>query len=180
MQRQGPASTASDGPTETLGPIRVLAISGSLRHASTNSALIRAAAQLAPSGVQVEIYGELGQLPPFDPDLDADPSLVPVAAFRTALKSADAVLLSSPEYAHVVPGVLKNALDWVVGSGELVDKPIALVNASSRATRAWSSLVDTLSVMSARVIREASLAVALKDTDWMRKASRRILRWRRC
>jgi NAD(P)H-dependent FMN reductase/GNAT superfamily N-acetyltransferase len=144
-----------------VGAIRVLAISGSLRHASTNNALIRAAAQLAPSGVQVEIYGELGQLPPFNPDLDADSSLVPVAAFRTALKSADAVLLSSPEYAHGVPGALKNALDWVVGSGELVDKPIALLNASSRATRAWSSLVDTLSVMSARVIRDACVTVPL-------------------
>src|SRR5689334_7107866 len=73
MQRQVPASTASDGSTETLSAIRVLAISGSLRDASTNSALIRAAAQLAPFGVQVEIYGDLAQLPPFNPDLDIDP-----------------------------------------------------------------------------------------------------------
>ena len=73
-------------------------------------------------------------------------------------------MLSSPEYAHGVPGVLKNALDWVVGSGELVDKPVALLNASSRATRAWRSLVETLSVMSARVIREASITVALNGT----------------
>ena len=164
MQRQDTATTEPESHSDTVGAIRVLAISGSLRHASTNSALIRAAAQLAPSGVQVEIYGALRQLPPFNPDLDADPSLVAVAAFRTALKSADAVLLSSPEYAHGVPGALKNALDWVVGSGELVDKPIALLNASSRATRAWSSLVETLSVMSARVIREACVTVPLNGT----------------
>jgi NAD(P)H-dependent FMN reductase/ribosomal protein S18 acetylase RimI-like enzyme len=149
---------------ETDGVIRVLAISGSLRNASSNSALLRAAAQVAPPEVQVAIYGELDQLPPFNPDLDTNTPPVPVVAFRTALKSANAVLLSSPEYAHGVPGVLKNALDWVVGSGELVDKPIALVNASNRATRAWSSLVETLSVMSARVIREASVTVALNGT----------------
>jgi len=164
MQTQGTASTEPEDHLETVGVIRVLAISGSLRDASTNSALVRAAAQLAPPGVQVAIYGELDQLPPFNPDLDTDTPPMPVAAFRTALKSADAVLLSSPEYAHGVPGVLKNGLDWVVGSGELVEKPIALLNASSRATRAWSSLVETLSVMSARVIREASVTVALNGT----------------
>jgi chromate reductase, NAD(P)H dehydrogenase (quinone) len=164
MQTQGTAPTEPEDHLETVNMIRVLAISGSLRGASVNSALIRAAAQLAPPGVQVAIYGELKQLPPFNPDLDTDAPPMPVAAFRTALKSADAVLLSSPEYAHGVPGVLKNGLDWVVGSGELADKPIALLNASSRATRAWSSLAETLSVMSARVIREASVTVALNGT----------------
>ncbi len=164
MQPQGTVSTEREDRRDTVGVVRVLAISGSLRDASANSALVRAAAQLAPAGVQVAIYGELGQLPPFNPDLDTDTPPLPVAAFRTALKSADAVLLSSPEYAHGVPGVLKNSLDWVVGSGELVDKPVALLNASSRATRAWSSLVETLSVMSARVIREASVTVALNGT----------------
>ncbi|MBW8868367.1 MAG: GNAT family N-acetyltransferase, partial [Acidobacteria bacterium] len=148
---------------EDVGVVRVLAISGSLRSASSNGALVRAAAQLAPPGIEVAIY-ELDELPPFNPDLDTDTPPMPVAAFRAALKSADAVLLSSPEYAHGVPGVLKNALDWVVGSGELVDKPVALLNASTRATRAWRSLVETLSVMSARVIREASITVALNGT----------------
>ncbi|HEX6941492.1 MAG TPA: bifunctional NAD(P)H-dependent oxidoreductase/GNAT family N-acetyltransferase [Gemmatimonadaceae bacterium] len=144
--------------------IRVLAISGSLRQASSNSELVKAAAQLAPPGVEVTIYGELDQIPPFNPDLDGETPPMPVAAFRAALKSADAVLLSSPEYAHGVSGVLKNALDWVVGSGELVDKPIAVLNASGRATRGWRSLVHTLSVMSARVIREASVTVPLDGT----------------
>ena len=65
------------------------------------------------------------------------------------------------EYAHGVPGVLKNALDWVVGSGELIDKPVALINASARATHAWTSLANTLSVMSARVVRDASITVSL-------------------
>ena len=77
------------------------------------------------------------------------------------MQACDAVLISSPEYAHGVPGALKNALDWLVGSGELIDKPIALINASARATHAWASLAETLTVMSARVIRDASITVPL-------------------
>src|SRR6476659_9824159 len=103
-------------------------------------------------------------MPACNPDLDDDHTSEAVMAFRAMLQACDAVLISSPEYAHGVPGVLKNALDWLVGSGELVDKPIGLLNASSRATHAWNSLVETLSVMSARVIREASVTVALNGT----------------
>ena len=84
-----------------------------------------------------------------------------VARFRAALQACDAVLISSPEYAHGVPGVLKNALDWVVGSGELMDKPVALINTSARATHAWESLARTLLVMSARVLLDASITVPL-------------------
>jgi NAD(P)H-dependent FMN reductase len=81
---------------ETVGAIRVLAISGSLRDASTNSALVRAAAQLAAPAVQVAIYRELDQLPPFNPDLDTDTRPMPVAAFRAALKSVDDVFALQP------------------------------------------------------------------------------------
>ena len=84
-----------------------------------------------------------------------------VTRFRARLQACDAVLISSPEYAHGVPGVLKNALDWVVASGELIDKPVALINTSARATHAWASLANTLSVMSARVVRDASITVSL-------------------
>ena len=143
-------------------PVRVLAISGSLRRASSNSALVEAVARLAPDTVHVSIYRELAELPPFNPDRDGDDAPAPVARLRTALQACDAVLISSPEYAHGVPGVLKNALDWVVGSGELVDKPTALVNASGRAKHAWASLADTLTVMSAHVIREASITISLE------------------
>src|SRR5262245_12228017 len=139
--------------------MRVLAISGSLRSASSNRALLDAAVHLAPPGMEIAIYGELDRRPPFNPDLDTDAPPAPVARFRAALQASDALLLSSPEYAHGVPGVLKNALDWLVGSGDLVDKPVAILNASSRATHAWRSLVETLSVMSFRVIREASITV---------------------
>jgi chromate reductase, NAD(P)H dehydrogenase (quinone) len=142
--------------------VRILAISGSLRRASSNSALVAAVARLAPYTADVSIYRELEMLPPFNPDLDRDEAPAAVSRFRAMLQSCDAVLISSPEYAHGVPGVLKNALDWVVGSGELVDKPIALLNASARATFAWASLAETLAVMSAQVVPEASITVSIQ------------------
>jgi NAD(P)H-dependent FMN reductase/GNAT superfamily N-acetyltransferase len=144
-----------------LRAIRVLAISGSLRRASSNTALVCAATQVAPPGTNVSVYEGLGGLPAFNPDVDVEAAPSTVAEFRAALQAADAVLFSSPEYAHGVPGALKNALDWVVASGELIDKPVALLNATTRATRAWASLMDTLTVMSARIIREASITVPL-------------------
>jgi len=141
--------------------VRILAISGSLRGASSNGALIGAAARLAVDAVEVSIYCGLAELPPFNPDLDGDNPPEAVTRFRARLQACDAVLISSPEYAHGVSGVLKNALDWVVGSGELIDKSIALINASRRATHAWESLTETLTVMSARVIVDASITIPL-------------------
>ena len=110
----------------------------------------------------MSIYRGLAELPPFNPDLDGDSAPEAVTRFRATLEASDAVLISSPEYAHGVPGVVKNALDWVVGSGELVDKPVALINASPRATRAQASLTETLAVMSAGIVPEASIAVPLQ------------------
>src|SRR5262245_57944072 len=141
--------------------VRVLAISGSLRAASSNGALVNAAARLAPVDTDVSIYRDLETIPPFNPDLDTEEAPAAVSRFRAALEASDAVLISSPEYAHGVSGVLKNALDWVVGSGELTDKPIAVINASSRATHAHAALVETLTTMSARVIQDASITAPL-------------------
>jgi chromate reductase len=149
--------------------VHILAISGSLRWASSNSALVSAAVRLAPAGVDVSRYSELADVPPFNPDLDTDTAPAGVVRFRAALEACDAILICSPEYAHGVSGVLKNALDWVVGSGELIDKPIALINASTRATHAYASLRETLTTMSGRVIEEASVTIPLEgsrcDTD---------------
>jgi chromate reductase, NAD(P)H dehydrogenase (quinone) len=146
------------GNTDT---VRVLAISGSLRKASSNSALVSAAVRVAPAGIDVSVYGELAEVPPFNPDLDTDPAPPGVVRFRAALVACDAILICSPEYAHGVSGVLKNALDWIVGSGELMDKPIALINASGRATLAYASLRQTLMTMSGRVVEDASVTIPL-------------------
>jgi chromate reductase, NAD(P)H dehydrogenase (quinone) len=142
--------------------VRILAISGSLRRVSTNSALVRAAALLATGPIRVSVYDELGMIPPFNPDDDSEVAHPAVYRFRAQLRISDAVLISSPEYAHGVSGVLKNALDWVVSSGDLVDKPVALVNASPRATHAQAALLETLSVMSAHVVPTASITLPLQ------------------
>jgi chromate reductase, NAD(P)H dehydrogenase (quinone) len=148
-----------------IRPIRVLAISGSLRRASSNSALVDAAIQIAADTAHVFVFRGLANLPLFNPDIEAEGTPEAIVDLRAKLCACDAVLISSPEYAHGVPGALKNALDWLVGSGELVDKPVALINASPRATRAWASLAETLSVMSAHVILDASITIPLQGRD---------------
>jgi chromate reductase len=140
--------------------MRILAISGSLRAVSTNTSLLRAAATLAPEGMEILLYGGLGDLPHFNPDLE-DTEPPPVIDLRRQVREADGLLISSPEYAHGVPGVLKNALDWLVGGSEIVGKPIALWNASPRATHAQESLSETLRTMSTRIVPEASIALPL-------------------
>ena len=147
------------------GAVRVLAISGSLRSASSNSALVDAAARLAPDGVEVSVFRGLADIPPFNPDLDTDEAPSAVAALRAAIEASDAIVISSPEYAHGVSGVLKNALDWLVSSGEMIHKPIALINASARATHAHAALRETLRTMSGLVITEASITIALDGTS---------------
>jgi chromate reductase, NAD(P)H dehydrogenase (quinone) len=140
--------------------IRILAISGSLRQASSNTALLEAAIALSSPNVEMKLYGGLGDLPHFNPDLE--PTEPPsVTNLRSQIKWADGLIISSPEYAHGVPGVLKNALDWLVSGEEFVGKAIALFNASPRATHAQASLTEILTKMSVRIIPEASITVPL-------------------
>ena len=140
---------------------RILAISGSLRTQSSNVALLRSAIALSPDNTSFDIYSGLAFLPHFNPDLDQPPIPQAVADLRCQLRESHAVLISSPEYAHGIPGVLKNALDWIVSSGELYGKPIALFNASPRATFAQAALKETLTVMGARLISQACISVPM-------------------
>lgn len=140
--------------------MKVLAISGSLRKASLNTALLRATACLAPPGIEVALYRGLGDLPLFNPDIEV-PEPGPVAALREQIVACDALIIASPEYAHGVTGVIKNALDWMVGNESFVHKPVALLNASPRATHAQAALREIVSTMSARVVKEASVTVPL-------------------
>jgi NAD(P)H-dependent FMN reductase len=139
----------------------LLTVSGSLRAGSSNAALLAAAGRVAPAGVTVSAYQGLGALPAFNPDLEEGPDPAPnaVAHWRAALAAADAVLISSPEYAHGIPGVLKNALDWVVGSGELVGKRVGLLSASAASHFAHPQLVEVLTVMSAALVPEATVVL---------------------
>ena len=142
--------------------IKLLAVSGSLRAVSSNTALLRAAAKLAPEGVEVSLCDKLGDLPHFNPDLEGvEPQVV--KDFCAQVGAADGVIISSPEYAHGVPGVLKNALDWLVGGFDFINKPVALFNASPRSTYAFASLTEIVTVMSGRIVSEASITVSLSE-----------------
>jgi chromate reductase, NAD(P)H dehydrogenase (quinone) len=155
-------ATMSELPSQTK-PIRVLAISGSLRGASTNRAALEALARLAPEGVKVLVYGDLAKLPPFNPDDDIEdkPKPEPVATLLALVAASDALVIAAPEYAHGIPGALKNALDWLVASETFAGKPTALINTSPRAFHAQASLREILSTMAARLIPEAFVAISL-------------------
>jgi chromate reductase len=141
--------------------MKIVAISGSLRKASSNTAVLRAAARLAPEDVKITIFDGIGDLPFFNPDLDGDEVPAAVAAFRSIIGSTDGVFISSPEYARGVAGVMKNALDWLVGSFEFPDKPVALINTSPRATHALAALRLTLETMSAQIVEQACITLPL-------------------
>jgi chromate reductase, NAD(P)H dehydrogenase (quinone) len=146
-------------------PLNVLALCGSLREASVNAALLRAAARLAQPGADIEIADWLGRLPLYNPDLEdvIDEREVPraVHALRLAVAAADAVLIASPEYAHGVSGTIKNALDWLVSFEPFIHKPVAVLNASPRATLADASLRETLRTMNAALVGERSFELPL-------------------
>ena len=147
--------------------IRLLAVCGSLRAASTNKALLEAAARLVPSGMIIDHYDGLADLPHFNPDLDIDPPPSAVALWRGEVGISEGLLISSPEYARGVPGSLKNALDWLVSSEVFPGKPVAFFNASERGTAMQNALRLTLETMSARMADVATITVPLlgKQTD---------------
>ena len=144
-------------------PLHILAISGSLRAASSNTSVLQALAALAPDGVTIIMYDQLETLPYFNPDLDREGDTPPasVADLRAQIGRADGIVICSPEYAHGVPGVLKNALDWLVSSLEFPGKPAALINISPRSIHAQASLAETLKTMSATLIADPAFTIAL-------------------
>ncbi|MBZ8133732.1 NADPH-dependent FMN reductase [Afifella sp. IM 167] len=119
---------------KTATPIKVLALSGSLRRASYNTALLRAAAELAPAGMTIEIY-DLADIPMYNDDVRLAGFPPETERFRDALRQADAVLIASPEYNRSVPGVLKNAIDWASRKPDqpFAGKPIAIMGVSNGA-----------------------------------------------
>ncbi len=111
--------------------LKVLGFAGSLRKASFNRGVLRAAQELAPEGVKIEIF-DLAGIPIFNQDEEADPP-EPVVSFRDRIKAADALLVATPEYNYSIPGALKNAIDWAsrpYGQGVILGKPVAVMGAS--------------------------------------------------
>lgn len=140
--------------------LNILAISGSLRAASTNSALVAALARNVPSGCRVTVYAGLGRLPIFNPDDEGARTPQEAAALIDAVTSADGIIVSCPEYAHGVPGGLKNALDWLVSRDAAVDKPAMLAHASPRSLFARAALAEIMRTMSF-ALYDGGLEIAL-------------------
>jgi chromate reductase, NAD(P)H dehydrogenase (quinone) len=145
--------------------MRVLGISGSLRHESHNSALLRAAAERLPAGAELVPFERLGEIPPYDEDVEVEGVPEVVRDLREAIRGADAVLIATPEYNHSIPGQLKNALDWAsrpAGESSLNGTPAAVIGASTGmfgAVWAQAELRKVLGAMGGRVL-EAELPVA--------------------
>ena len=129
--------------------------------------------ELAPADMRIVMYGGLGSLPHFNPDLDPDldPKLESVVLppvcgeLRREVGLSDGLLICSPEYAHGIAGSMKNALDWLVGSTEFPGKPVAVLNASPRASHADAQLREILKTMSARLVEQASIVVPVQGTQ---------------
>jgi chromate reductase len=139
--------------------MKLLGISGSLRGDSHNSRLLRVAAELLPPGVEFEEFGALREVPPFDADAEHDPAPA-VVALKDAIAGADAVVIATPEYNHSIPGVLKNALDWVsrpIADNPMRGKPALVIGASTGMFGAVWAQAETrkvLGALGARVLDE--------------------------
>ncbi len=136
--------------------IKIVAVLGSLRASSSNAVILEAVEKMVPDEVEFFIYKGVGTLPHFD-----DPEQTPIAVtvWRKHLQDADAVLVCSPEYAFGVPGSLKNAFDWTVGSGELVNKPLALITASTGGDKAHAAWLHIFTALSAKIPEGGALLV---------------------
>ena len=139
--------------------MRILGLSGSLRAASSNTAVLQGMITLGLPNLEFELFSQLSELSHFNPDLDVEPEPSPVQNFRSELRRVQAVVISTPEYAHSLPGPLKNAIDCIVRSGELYEKPVAIVNPSPRSAYAQAALVEVLRAMGAKVIDEAAVTL---------------------
>jgi chromate reductase, NAD(P)H dehydrogenase (quinone) len=118
--------------------------------------------ELAPDRIELSIYNGMGELPHFNPELDDELAIAAVRDWRTQIQSADGVLFCTPEYAHGIPGSLKNALDWIVSSGEFMHKPTAVISASPSpdgGAKANASLLQTLRVMMAEIADGSMLCI---------------------
>ncbi|OBG83766.1 FMN reductase [Mycobacterium sp. NS-7484] len=154
-----------------MADIKVLVLVGSLRAASVNRQLAELAVEQAPDGVTLRLFDRLGELPFYNEDIDGDGVAEPVVALRAAAAEADATLVVTPEYNGSIPGVLKNAIDWLSrpwGNGALKDKPLAVVGAAlGQYGGVWAQdeTRKSFGIAGPRVIEDLKLAVPTKSLD---------------
>lgn len=152
--------------TDSNSWLTFLGIAGSLRRSSYNRGLIRAAIEVAPDGIRMTSF-ELGDIPLFNADVEAEGDPFAVADFKRAIRAADALVIATPEYNHCVPGVLKNAIDWAsrpARQSALTGKPVAIMGASSgrgATARAQAHLRDGLAYTNGLVLPLPEVLVGL-------------------
>jgi len=143
--------------------MQLLAISGSLRAASVNTALLRGLCDAALPPVSVKLWPGLAEIPPFSPDREGALTPPAVLDFAARVAAADGLVISCPEYVHALPGAFKNALDWLVSRPELIGKPIALMHASSRGDDVLADLRRVLATVSDRFSEEIFLRLPVSN-----------------
>lgn len=138
----------------------ILAISGSLRAKSTNLTIIENIARMFADKINVTIYQGLANLPHFNPDLEAGAPVPEVEDFRRRIREADGVLICTPEYVFSIPGALKNALEWTVGTSDFAGRPAALITASSLGEKTHESLFLVLKTIEAKIAENTALLIS--------------------
>jgi NAD(P)H-dependent FMN reductase len=141
--------------------MRIVAVCGSLQRSSGNLSLLRDAMRLAPAGVEVSLFDGLRDLPHFNLDLEELQPRPEVERWRRAVVTSNALLIACPEYGFSLPGALKNGIDWLIGSGELEEKIIAVtasVNHPDRGRRGLAALLDALAAVKARIVGGVPIA----------------------
>jgi chromate reductase, NAD(P)H dehydrogenase (quinone) len=141
--------------------MKILAISGSAREVSTNTAFLKIMKSLAPAGLELMVFNSLDKLPVFSPDSEGEATPEAVCEFMELVSIADGIIISSPEYVRAIPGGLKNAIDWMVSRFEVISKPIAMVHASHRGDDMLASLRLVLSTVSDNFLEHIFLRVPL-------------------
>jgi len=150
--------------------MRILGVPGCLRARSSNRELLEAARTAAPAGVEIVLFDGLGELPFFNPDLEDAPTPA-VLVWREAIAASDALLVATPEYGHSLPGVLKNAIDWVIGTGELERKVVAItasVPHPERGRKGLAALKQTLAAVRAVLVGGEPIARGSGDAEALR------------
>lgn len=137
-------------------PLRILAISGSLRDNASSSRVLKYVGSILGPSCEVEFYDGISRLPHFN---DSKMIHAEVDELRNKISYSDGVIISQPEYAFGVAGSLKNALDWTVGSGEFSGKPVALITAATGGENAHEAMLKTLRAIDCQLSEETCLLI---------------------
>jgi NAD(P)H-dependent FMN reductase len=143
---------------------KVVAISGSTRQNSINHSLLKAIADLSATSLDMTIFDGIGNLPQFNPDDDGENVTKEISDFRQQLTNAEGIIICTPEYAHGVPGTLKNAIDWTISSSSFPHKPTMLITASTGGHHGHKALLETLRAIEAKNIDNLQMVIPFAKT----------------